>query len=66
MTTKEHLTLHDKQITAIRNLVHEGMRLVIETRKDIRTLVASQQRTARNLEYIIRSRDREGAFLGHK
>jgi hypothetical protein len=53
MTTSEHLTRHDKQITAIRNLVHEGMRLVIETRKDIRKLVASQQRTERNLETLV-------------
>ena len=52
MTAKEHLTLHDKQITAIRNLVHEGMRLVIETRKDIRTMVESQQRTKRKLETL--------------
>ena len=41
---------HDKQIKAIRDLVHEGMRLMLETRKDIRdtrrdlrTLAASVQ-----------------------
>ena len=45
MTTKEHLEKHDRQIAAIRELIHEGMRLVIETRKDIRTLAAAQART---------------------
>jgi hypothetical protein len=60
MTTKEHLTLHDKQIAAIRKLVQEGMRLVIETRKDMRALVASQQRTERNLETLIAGLGRGG------
>jgi hypothetical protein len=46
MTTKEHLTKHDRQINAIRELIKEGMRLVIETRKDIRTLAAMQKATA--------------------
>jgi len=45
VTTKEHLEKHDRQIAAIRELIHEGMRLVIETRKDIRTLAAAQART---------------------
>ena len=60
MTTKEHLTLHDKQIAAIRGLVQEGMRLVIETRRDIRALVASQKRTERNLETLIDTLGRGG------
>jgi hypothetical protein len=60
VTTKEHLTLHDKQIAAIRNLVQEGMRLVIETRKDIRALVAPQQRTERNLETLVNTLGRSG------
>jgi uncharacterized coiled-coil DUF342 family protein len=32
----ERLNKHDKQIAAIRDLVKEGMRMIIETRKDIR------------------------------
>ena len=60
MTTKEHLTLHDKQIAAIRGLVQEGMRLVIETRKDMRALVASQKRTERNLETLVNTLGRGG------
>ena len=34
---------HDKQIKAIRNLLQEGMRLMVETRKDLRTLGANVQ-----------------------
>jgi DNA-binding FrmR family transcriptional regulator len=53
MTTKEHLTLHDKQIAAIRALVHEGMRLVVETRRDMRVMLQSQKRTEKNLAELI-------------
>jgi hypothetical protein len=45
MTTKERLDKHDRQIAAIRILIQEGMRLVVETRKDLRTVVALQKRT---------------------
>lgn len=45
MTTKQHLEKHDKQIAAIRDLVQQAMRLVLETRKDIRSLTAAQKRT---------------------
>jgi hypothetical protein len=45
MITKQHLEKHDKQIAAIRDLVQQGMRLVLETRKDIRSLAAAQKRT---------------------
>ena len=60
MTTAEPLKLHDrqiaahdKQIKAIRDLVHEGMRLVIATRKDMREMLASQKRTEKNLAELI-------------
>lgn len=46
ITTKQHLEKHDRQIAAIRELIHEGMRLMIETRKDIRKLAAMQTATA--------------------
>jgi hypothetical protein len=46
MTAKERLDQHDKQIRAIRELVHEGMRLVIQTRRDFRELYAMQKETA--------------------
>jgi hypothetical protein len=45
MTVKERLDQHDKQIKAIRELIHEGMRLVIATRKDLREIAAAQKKT---------------------
>ena len=46
MTVAQRLDRHDKQIAAIRGLVQEGMRLLVETRKDIRKLAMMQQSTA--------------------
>jgi len=43
MTIKERLDRHDRQIAAIREVIHEGMRLLLETRKDIRALVKAQK-----------------------
>jgi hypothetical protein len=48
--TVKRLDKPDKQIAAIRDLVKEGMRLGIETRKDLRTLAAIQKRTEVNLQ----------------
>lgn len=45
----------ERQITAIRELVHEGMRLVIQSRKDIRALNAAQTRTDASLKALIES-----------
>jgi septal ring factor EnvC (AmiA/AmiB activator) len=60
VTEKQRLDQHDKQIAAIRNLVHEGMRLVVETRRDIaqtrkdmRTLAAAQKNTDESLKALI-------------
>ena len=53
MTVTERLDRHDKQIAAIRDLVKEGMRMVVETRrltletrKDLRMLATMQLATA--------------------
>jgi hypothetical protein len=46
---------HDRQIAAIRGLVHEGMRLVVQSRKDIRALNAAQVRTDASLKALIDS-----------
>jgi hypothetical protein len=54
-TTKERLDKHDRQIAAIRDLVHEGMRLAIQSRKDIRALNAAQLRTDASLKALIDS-----------
>jgi hypothetical protein len=62
MKLTERLDKHDKQIASIRELVHEGMRLVVETRKDIRKLAAmqlateaAQKRTEESLRAFIES-----------
>jgi hypothetical protein len=60
MTTKEHLDKHDRQIAAIRALLQEGMRLMIETRKDLRAITALQKRTDGKLEALIDSLRRGG------
>jgi hypothetical protein len=64
MTNKERLERHDRQIAAIRNLVHEGMRLVVDTRRDIRTLAASQKKTDASLQALIGAL-RRGGGNGH-
>ncbi len=57
-TTKERLDKHDRQIAAIRDLIKEGMRLVVETRKYFRTLAAMQERTEAMLQDFIQSMNR--------
>ena len=56
MTLKERVTVlerssaqHDKQVKAIRALVQEGMRLLVETRKDLRTLTTNVNRLVSSL-----------------
>lgn len=46
MTTKERLDKHDRQIAAIRTLIQQGMRLVVD-------LAAAQKRTEASLEKLI-------------
>ena len=53
LTVKLRLDQHDKQIAAIRNLIHEGMRLMVETRKELRALTAAQIKTDRSLKALI-------------
>jgi hypothetical protein len=53
MTVAEHVTIHDKQIAAIRALVREGMMLAVETRKDMRLMLQSQKRTEKSLADLI-------------
>jgi hypothetical protein len=63
MTTKEHLEKHDRQIAAIRDLLQQGMRLLVESRKDIRALAAAQKRTDASLRAFIDSM--RGGGNGH-
>jgi hypothetical protein len=60
MTTKEHLALHDKQIKAIRELLHEGMRLMVETRRDLKKLNAGVNRIESALELHITGKRTNG------
>jgi hypothetical protein len=66
VTTKERLDLHDRQIAAIRGLVREGMRLVVDTRKDLRAVVAIQKRTEEKLESLINTMRRGSNGHGKK
>jgi hypothetical protein len=63
MTTREHLSLHDKQAAAMRDLlrgwiqgVAEIRRLTLETRKDLRAIAVIQKRTDEKLERMMDSR----------
>jgi hypothetical protein len=69
--TQERLDKHDRQIAAIRELIHEGMRLVVLTRKDLKALAAAQlktdaaqRKTEETLQAFINSMNRGGN--GHK
>jgi hypothetical protein len=69
MTTKEHLSLHDPQIAAMRALLREGIpmvaeirRLTLETRRDLRAVAAMQKRIE---EAIIRMVDSRAKKNGH-
>jgi hypothetical protein len=53
MTVTQRPDKHDRQIAAIRELVQEGMRLVVKSRKDIRSLAAAQKRTDASLHALI-------------
>ena len=69
MTVTQRLDQHDKQTAVIRDLVKEGIkmvletrrltletrRLTLETRKDLRELAASQKRTDASLHALIES-----------
>jgi len=62
VTVTERLDKHDKQIASIRDLVKEGIkmvletrRLALETRRDLRELAAAQKRTDSSLHALIDS-----------
>ena len=70
MTVTERLDKHDKQIASIRDLVKEGIKMVVETRrlaldtrKDLRELAAAQKRTEESLHALIDSM--RGGGNGH-
>jgi hypothetical protein len=63
VTTKEHLSKHDREIAAIRKLILLGMKLInlqqqesLKFRKDLRELQQAQKRTDSALRNFIESR----------
>jgi hypothetical protein len=56
MTTKEHLAVHDQQIAAIRALLQEGMRLMVETRRELRSTATLTRKNAEAIKQMIDSR----------
>jgi len=70
VTVTERLDKHDKQIASIRDLVKEGIkmvletrRLALETRRDLRELAVAQKRTDSSLRAFIDSM--RGGGNGH-
>ena len=55
---EERLDRHDRQIAAMRDLVHEGLRLAVATRQDLRSPAAAQKRTDQSLRGFIDSMHR--------
>jgi len=61
-TLKERVDKHDREIAAIRKLIHTGMKMFVKLqeehfafRKELRELAVQQRATARELEAFIRS-----------
>jgi hypothetical protein len=52
MTTKEHLSKHDREIAAIRKLILLGMKLVNLNQQQINRLTQDQRRTEANLNRL--------------
>jgi predicted nucleic acid-binding Zn-ribbon protein len=59
---KERVDRHEREIAAIRKLIHKGMKMFVKAeeehaafRKELRELAAQQRATARELEAFIRS-----------
>ena len=55
MTTKEHLTTHDKQIASIRVLMNQGMKMLAHNQEQIGKLIAAQQKTDKTLRDLLES-----------
>ena len=71
MTTKEHLTKHDREIAAIRTLIKAGMQMIVadrdvarayrqESRREMKELREAQKRTDASLKALIDQLRRSG------
>jgi hypothetical protein len=54
-TMNERVDKHDREIAAIRKLIHTGMKMMVQIEKMQRELAASQRETDRQLQAFIRS-----------
>jgi hypothetical protein len=54
-TLKERVDIHDREIAAIRKLIHTGMKLFVKLEEEVRELTASRRETDRQLRAFIRS-----------
>jgi len=54
-TLKERVDKHDREIAAIRKLIHMGMKMLVKLEEEVRELAASQRETDRQLQAFIRS-----------
>jgi len=55
MTTKEHLSKHDREIAAIRTLLGQGMRLLVQVQQAQKRTEEAQRRTEMNLQRLERN-----------
>lgn len=71
MTTKEHLSKHDREIAAIRTLIKTGMQMLSRNQQQINELVRAQRRTEDSLNKLtgevreLTAHMRRGATNGH-
>jgi hypothetical protein len=67
MKTAEHLAKHDREIAAIRKLIMQGMKMLVEfqreNREAIREVRAAQRRTDQQLQALIQHL--RGSSNGH-
>jgi Xaa-Pro aminopeptidase len=54
-TLKARVDKHDREIAAIRKLIHTGMKMLVKLEEEVRELAASQRETDRQLQAFIRS-----------
>jgi hypothetical protein len=55
------VTQHDREIAAIRKLILQGMKMLVENRAEIKALAVAQRVTEKNLDRFIRSLERDGS-----
>jgi hypothetical protein len=55
------VTQHDREIAAIRKLILQGMKMLVENRAEIKALAVAQRVTEKNLDRFIRSLERGGS-----